>query len=223
MRWLAVVAALLSGCVHAAPAPTAHKAFPAGLIDITDIDDAELKPVQAKFDELVAAGERTVMFRINSFGGAVWAGWDFVQHIEDAKKAHDVHVVCALDVKAMSMGAVFLESFCDERLMSRRGLLMFHGAAAGVKGKADDVRSTLSEMDAMNNAIANTCAERMGMDLAAYHAKTDHQDWFLAADEALALGAVDGFVRPSDLPPPYVLEKPSTDDLLKRLLGGNAK
>lgn len=217
-----VLAVLVSGCASAAPAvrgPAPHSAFPSGLIPVGDIDADTLPPIQKKFDELVAAGEKTILFRINSFGGAVFAGMDFIQHVEDAARAHGVKIQCVVDSRAMSMGAVFLETFCEERLMTRRSMLMFHGAATQARGKQDDIESAASEMRAMNDAIANACSARMSITADEYKAHVAHQDWFMAADEALRLGAVDGFVSPTELPAPYVLEAPEMDPL-KKLLGG---
>lgn len=193
--FIAIIAAALTFFVPAR--------FPSGLIPIEDIDSMTLPGIRASFDSRVDAGDKVVLFRINSFGGEVFAGMDFIQHVEDAKHAHDLHIQCVVDSRAMSMGAAFLESFCDERLMTRRSMIMFHGAATAVKGKQDDIESELSEVRAMNESLGNMCAARMNISREEYAAHTAHQNWFLAADEALKVGAIDGFVSADDLPAPW--------------------
>lgn len=229
LRKIVLLTSLLFGCAAAgadirpeAANSFVHSQYPAGMIPITDIDAENLAPVSKKVDELVAAGEKTVMFRINSYGGEVDSGWDFIQHMEDVKRENGVKTICVADARAMSMGAVFFQSICDERLLTGRSILMFHGAGGQFAGKTDALQSDLSAMEATNEAIVNTCSARLKITPEEYSAHVAHQDWYLAPSEALRVGAADAVVTTTDLPKLFVLEKPKMD-LMKMLLGGEAQ
>ena len=212
MRFLFALLALLTFSSDALAAPR----FPKRMIEISEIDDAPLAAVLAKVDELVAAGDRTIMFRINSYGGGVAAGYDFIQSIEEHQK-RGVKVICVVDTKAMSMGFAFLQGFCDERLMTKRSILLAHRASTGLKGNVDKIAEELQYMLALDNALAEVCAGRLKISIAEYKAKVAHGDWTLSWEEAKKVGAIDGTVNPRDLPP--VLELPASTILPFGLFG----
>jgi ATP-dependent protease ClpP protease subunit len=188
------------------------------VIDIKDFSKQDIGPIIEKFDELASAGTKSITFRINSYGGSIGAGHDLIQHIEDSKKSNGITTVCIVDLKAFSMGAAFLESnACDHRLMTKRSTLLFHGASTKVEGKADEIESTLNFLKALSHSLATMCADRLGMKIGDFEAKTLHQDWTLTWEEALKAKAVDGVIEVKDVPPPYVLKAPVKT--LMQLLG----
>jgi ATP-dependent protease ClpP protease subunit len=73
------------------------------MIEIGSFTDDDLAPAQAKFDELVSQGAKTVLFRINSNGGSIRAGLDLIQHLEQFRKSGG-RVECVVDYRAYSMG-----------------------------------------------------------------------------------------------------------------------
>ena len=182
--------------------------FPKGMIEITDVNDAALGPVLDKVDSLVAAGEKTVMFRINSYGGNVAAGLDFIQAIEEFQKK-GVKVICVVDTKAMSMGFAILQAVCNERLMTKRSVLLAHKASTQIKGNDVDVEEDLEFLRALDRSMAEVCAARLKISVEEYRAKISTKDWTMAWQEAKKIGAVDGIVAPKDLPPLYELEMAS--------------
>jgi ATP-dependent protease ClpP protease subunit len=192
--------------------------YPDGMIEIRDINSADLYGPKTKMDELVKAGEKTLMFQINSYGGSIFQGWDFIQAVEQHKKKAKVKVVCAVDVKAYSMGFAFLQSFCDERLMTKRSTLLAHNGSTQVSGTSEDLENELQFMRALDIALAATCAKRLHMTPEEYAAKTKGKDWTMSWEEALKAGAVDGTVDEDDLPPLYDLPKQSTFNFLLKLL-----
>lgn len=223
MRLIAVcVSLVLAACncasAKASVAPTgrlqqgvtAGQSEPAGLlIPVPDFDPALLGPVQQKFDERVAAGDREIWFRINSFGGSVFDGLLLIQHIEDSKRAHGIKTVCVVDMYAMSMGAVFLESgACDQRLMTKRSMLLFHQAASQAQGTADQLRESAAFLDSLNDAMAEICAARMKITVDEYKLMIAHSDWTMAWEDAVLVGAVEATVDPDDLPGVYTLAEP---------------
>jgi ATP-dependent protease ClpP protease subunit len=191
-----------------------------GMIEIKDVDAESLAPAQAKFDERVAAGDTDIWFRINSFGGSIFDGMDFIQHIGDAKVASGkVHVTCVVDTKAMSMGFVFLETFCDSRYMTKRSLLLAHNGSTEVKGTVEQILSEVEFLKALNESLATTISDRLGMPVDEYKARVAGKDWTMSWEEAMRVNAVDSTINPDRLPPLFKLEakKLTLGDLLKGL------
>lgn len=197
----------------------AHSALPSSVIVIEDVEGRKLGPAIKRFDEKVAKGEKTVMFRLSSYGGSIADGLDFIQHVEDAKKENGVKVICVADWKAMSMGFAILQGACDERLMTKRALLMAHGASTVVQGKVDDIKNSLAETEAINEAMAEICSARLKISIDEYKAKTAHNNWDMSWKEALEVGAIDGTINPSEIPVPEKLEAPAQPSLFD-ILGG---
>jgi ATP-dependent protease ClpP protease subunit len=190
----------------------------AGMIEIGAVTAEDLAPAKAKFDELVKAGDKTVLFRINSFGGSVFEGIDFLQYIENTKKTQGIHVQCVVDTKAMSMGFVFLQSFCDERLMTKRSVLLAHNSSTRLQGTAEEIEKALKFSRALDAALAEICAKRLHMSVAAYKKKIAHNDWTFGWEEALKVGAIDGTVDEDSLPALYPME-PVAENPLRKLFG----
>lgn len=215
MRFLFVALLALTSC-HPRPsaAPQDHYVaqarFPAEMIEIGDFDRALLGPVQAKFDELVGRGDRLILFRLNSYGGSVFAGQDLILHVEEAKK-RGVRIQCVVDHKAYSMGAVFVESVCDERLATPRSTILFHNASTQAEGTANQLREDAEFLEALNAAMSLTVAQRIGMPVDEYRARIEKRAWTMGVEEALAAGVIDAVVQPLDLPPLAELPAPDLD------------
>lgn len=179
---------------------------PGGMITVSDFMPDEMLPVMLKFDERVAAGDKTIIFRIDSFGGSVFLGLSAIQYIGDVKRAHNIRTVCIVDTKAMSMAAGFLGSdACDTRLMTSRSTLLYHNASGSGEGTKDQLLEAAEMLAALNEAMANLCAGRMNISVAEYRARIEKHAWILAVDEAVAVGAVDGVIAVADLPVAYEL------------------
>ncbi len=202
MRFLPLI---LLACASVSPASQGGYT-PGRALNIEDVTKDDLAPVQKKFDELVAAGATEITFRINSFGGDVFAGMSFVQHVEQAKKVHALRIRCIVDHTAYSMGFVFLQSFCDDRLMTKRSTLLAHNASGGVRGNANDMEQSAEFLRALDFSLAETCAARLNMTVDEYRAKVAIKDWTFAWPEALKVGAIDGIIDVKDVPPVYELE-----------------
>lgn len=222
MRSLFAAALVFASCAHAEPAtcPLAPQ-LAEHVIPIGDVSEGDLGPVQKKFDELTSGGAKLVTFRIDSYGGSIDAGMDFIQHVEDVKKRMGTRVQCVVDSRAMSMGYIILQSTaCDDRWMTRRSVLLAHQGSMQVQGTAESIRSALGRLEALNKALGEIATARLRISRAAYDEHVAHGDWTMAADEALDVGAVDGFVAPSDIPSPYTLDQADPLEALKKLFGG---
>jgi ATP-dependent protease ClpP protease subunit len=192
-----------------APGPVKYKAAkaskPTGAVSIpvTEFDAAFLNPAADKFDELVDEGETKIWLQIDSFGGSIFDGMDFIKRIEDAKKRNPgVKTVCAVDVKAYSMGWALLQSgACDERVMTKRSTLLAHNASGGTKGTADQMEEDAELVRELSNALAEMCAARLKISVDEYKAKIDRRAWTFGWEKAVEIGGVDRVVDPSDIPP----------------------
>lgn len=207
MRFLATLALLLVAC--AAPLRASASSYPSESIPVGDIGRDELGPVVEKFDSFVARGDTHVLFRLDSPGGSIFAGLEFIQHVEQAKKLRPLRVSCVVDVMAASMAAVILESgVCDERLMTPRSIVLVHRGSIGTRGTVEEILEDADILEALNQAMAMTVAARIGMPLEEYEARVAKHAWTLGPREALQFHFVDAVVDPSDLPPVAVLPPP---------------
>jgi ATP-dependent protease ClpP protease subunit len=204
---LLALAFLITGCaVRVAPDQYGHyvaAAKPESVIEVVDFDEDSLDPI---LDEVEAA-EDLLYFKLNSFGGSIYGGLDLIQAVEEAKK-RGVHVKCVVDQRAMSMAMVLLQAVCDERLMTKRSILLAHNGSMKTGGTHDDLLEDADHLAALNVAMAEIVADRLGMSIEAYRAKIDRRSWILTWREALEVNAIDGVVDPMDLPPVKKLAKP---------------
>jgi ATP-dependent protease ClpP protease subunit len=204
---LRLVAALLSLLSCATPSATflpsitvkAEEQTPR-VIEFGDVDDLNMGRAMRQFDRKVAQGERHIWFRVNSFGGSIFTGLDVIQHIELYKKLYAVDVTCVVDTKAMSMGAVFLESACDKRLMTKRSVLLFHNGSTGAEGTVEQIKEEAQILEALNYAMAEMSAARMNITVEQYREKIAKGAWTMGWKEALDVGAIDGTIEPADIP-----------------------
>lgn len=190
-----------------------------GLIEVSDIGGDELTPVLKKFDERVTAGDLEIMFRLDSYGGSIFAGLDFIQHVEDATRNKGILVTCVVDTKAYSMAFVILQSgACTSRLMTERSTLLAHNGRTTVKGTAVDIESEAKFLRALDESMASLVVKRMGtLSLSDYRYKVEGKDWTMASTEALEVNAVDDVVDPELLPDAFALDP--VDDGFLKLLG----
>lgn len=174
-------------------------------VDLEEISENGLAVASGQIARHVVLGRKNITLRIDSPGGSIFAGQRWVRDMEDLKKANDLRFTCVVDGSAYSMGAVILESaLCDVRLATTRSTILFHNGSGGSRGTAEELRQLSRFLDAVNDAMALTVSQRIGMDLADYKARIATSDWIMAADEALGLNVIDALVSPSDIAPPEV-------------------
>lgn len=188
-------------------------------IQIEDFDEAALAPAKSKVQQRIAAGDRELFLRINSYGGSIFAGNDFIQFVSDQKKLYGVKVTCIVDSRAYSMGFVTLQSSaCDERWMTESSTLLAHNGYSRTSGGVEQIESDAQMLKALNESMAKVCAKRLGMPLEDYKKKIDGgRDWTMASEEAKTVNAVDRVVQSEDVPPPFTLEAAKSP--LQLLLG----
>jgi ATP-dependent protease ClpP protease subunit len=172
-------------------------------IDVGTVDQGPMSRAYQQFKDMSTAGTKVITLRIDSFGGSIFLGNKWIKAVEDLKKANGVHVTCIVDGAAYSMAAVILESpLCDIRMATRRSTILFHNGSGGAEGTVKDIQGTVALLAALNEAMALTIAERLGIHVNDYKNRIADHDWVLAAPEALEMNVIDAYANPSDIAPP---------------------
>jgi len=146
--------------------------------------------IEGDFTELLAQlnlAKDDVTLVITSEGGSVVSGMRLILAIEDIRAKNKLRVHCIADMFALSMAAAILESgACDDRAMTDRTLILFHGVQAPP--------SPISE--ALNNSMAAWISHRLGITPEAYRAHIAKGDWILSPPAALEAHVVDRVLSP---------------------------
>ena len=128
-----------------------------------------------------------VVLVIDSPGGFLGSAREISRIIE----SHPQRLVCLVDGLAAS-GAYYLLQSCQMRLMTHRSNLMLH-EAFGAKADADS-ESEKAALTAINLAMSYQQCHRLKIKTTECHARYSGREWWLTADKALEVGAVDGLV-----------------------------
>lgn len=140
--------------------------------------------------ELLEASKKyqTIIIRLNSPGGEVYTGIA----IFNALRNTEVEVKIYVDGIAASMGSVL--ALCGRHVeMSKYAKLMLHGVSGGCYGNRKDLEKYLEMMDNLEATLCQMLSEKCGKSPEELRATYfDGQDHWLTAEEALALGFIDG-------------------------------
>lgn len=167
------------------------------MVEIVEFDSDTVAAFLETASRLAKSVDRLYV-RINTYGGSIGGGMDVIQSLEQLP----VKITCVVDWRAMSMGFILLESeACDERLMTQRAVLMSHAPLIRGGGQAHELREMADSLDALSEGIDLVVAERLGMSFEAYRAKINAREWWMGPVEAYKYKAIDGLVKPKDLPP----------------------
>lgn len=176
-----MITAILAVVVAAAPIP------------VRDFTQENISATAQMVVDQVNAGEKHLLFDIDSFGGSVFGGMKLIKLVNKARR-HGIRTTCVVDGSAMSMGFVFLQAACDVRIMTEGSLLLAHNGSTGGEGTVEQIEEQVGILKAINKALATVCARRMGMSVRAFEARIARSAWTMAWDEALASHAVDQVV-----------------------------
>lgn len=139
--------------------------------------------------ELMAAesSDRKIDVRINSVGGEVYAALA----IFNALRASRAEITIYIDCLAASAASVI--AGCGRPVkMASNGRMMIHSVRGYAEGTVEDLKSSVAEMEQLEDVLCDIYAKRTGLDAdvvrASYFDGKDH--WF-TAEEALRLGLVD--------------------------------
>lgn len=134
--------------------------------------------------------------RINSNGGEVYSGIAIFNALKNSKADITIYV----DGIAASMASVI--ALCGKPVqMSRYARLMLHSVQGGCYGNKEEMRGCIREIESLEDTLCEMCAARMGKDKEEIRSLYfDGKDHWLRADEALALGLIDGIYDADPVP-----------------------
>ena len=134
--------------------------------------------------------------RINSNGGEVYSGIAIFNALKNSKADITIYV----DGIAASMASVI--ALCGKPVqMSRYARLMLHSVQGGCYGNKDEMKNCIREIEALEDTLCEMYATRMGKAKDEIRAMYfDGRDHWLRADEALALGLIDGIYDADPVP-----------------------
>lgn len=145
-----------------------------------------------KFSNSMSAAQSTgqpiVPVVIDSYGGQVYSLMSMVANI----KASKVPVATIVEGKAMSCGALlFSFGTSGYRFVDKHATIMIHDVSSGARGKIEEIKADAKEGDRLNQLLYREMAANCGKEpeffLKQIHDRS-HADWYLDADEALAIG-----------------------------------
>lgn len=132
----------------------------------------------------------TILF--NSPGGSVLDGlalFDYLRQLQAL--GHEVTTV-ALG-RAASMGAVLLQAG-STRVMGRNAFLLVHEVAHSTGGKVSEMEDGVDFSRRLQKRLLAILAERSSLSELQIQRRWQRKEWWLDAEEAVALGLADGFL-----------------------------
>jgi len=189
--------------------------WPAVMLPVREIHEAQTRPLMDAIKQRVDAGDTQILLQIHSSGGSVADGMDLLLALTEYRKA-GIEILCVVDAKAFSMGAVLLEAGCSKRYMTKRATVLFHNSRVTPdSGTATSLEREAVFLRVTDLTLSEMVSSRLGISLEDYQAKLAGGDWMMAWKEAVAEGVVDDTVDPLELPPLMVLTpKSSLEQLL---------
>lgn len=181
---------VLSACAHAAPPPKDP------IVHILFNAEVDEESVNKAIDALTFRKARVFVIEFNTPGGYVSHGFRLTKAIEASR----VPVICVVDGTAASMGFYLLQS-CGVRVMTFRSVLMAHEPAlsasnfGGTKGAWKDIYERLR---VLSNAMNHHMSRRLNISYAEFSARVNDKDWWMDAEEAWKVRAIDGLVHSVD-------------------------
>lgn len=134
--------------------------------------------------------------RINSNGGDVFTGIAIFNAFRNSKADIRIYV----DGIAASMASVI--ALCGRPVeMSKYARLMLHSVSGGCWGNKSEMRECIDEMESLENTLCEMYAPRLGISTDEIREQYfDDKDHWLRAEEALALGFIDGIYDAEPVP-----------------------
>ncbi len=159
----------------------------------SDVDNDSADAAIAAIDEANARGVPSITINFDSGGGSIRAGFRLAKTIENSRAP----VTCVVDGTAASMAHYLLQS-CHVRLMTSRSVLMLHDAAlyGEFGGQAPAWQNIANRLRVLSEALSQHQCRRLSISFTECRARSAAPlEWWMGADEALAVGAIDGIVR----------------------------
>lgn len=181
------------------------------------VGEANMKALSDQLRDIAAASVLTPAYlEINSGGGSVVAGIQFIETMRDLKIHRGLKTICIVRNSAYSMAAV-IAMYCHETYMLTFSDMMFHGASYGVSGNADEVLSRVLHLTRWLTKMETELAIQMGINYIKFRQRRGRELW-LTAREAARYGFVDGvattFFHEAEPPLmiPFIIRHSGKDD-----------
>lgn len=139
-----------------------------------------------------ASKYRLIYLVIDSPGGSISAGLNFINTMKAVKAKKGTFIRCVITDRAYSMAA-FIQSYCSQTLVLNNATIMYHQASYGVSGSAHKIRTQVSFVERYLAVIEENLAIQMGMDYQEYLEFRGTEVW-LTSMEAANSGIVDGIL-----------------------------
>ena len=142
-----------------------------------------------------ASSPQPITIMIDSPGGSVFSGFALFDFLRELGATHEVET-CAFGYAA-SMAVTVLQAGTT-RSITPNSYVMIHEAGSVVQGTTSALRDQVELSQQLQDRVLERIVERShGVTMELVVEKTHRRDWWIAADEALALGLVDKIRRPA--------------------------
>lgn len=146
-------------------------------------------------DVATAAGAKSVLIRINSYGGDVASGFAIYNALKELK-AKGVTVYTLVEGVAASMGSII--ALAGEKVqMAENAEMMIHQPWTVAAGNATELESRAEELRKMEPQFVSIYTQKTGLSEQKVKNLLENETW-LTAKEALTMGFIDE-IRPTTL------------------------
>jgi len=160
--------------------------------EISIYDEIGLWGITARdfLDEFKAVGNRRIVLRINSPGGAITDGLAIYNRLRE----HKAGVTVIIDGIAASMASVIATVGAPVRI-AENAFVMIHNPNGLVAGDAEDMREVADVLDKMKASLVTAYVRKTGLAPEKIADLMDQETWF-SAREAKEMGFVDEVTEP---------------------------
>jgi ATP-dependent protease ClpP protease subunit len=130
--------------------------------------------------------EATLYIRSN--GGSVVSGHRLISAMHSFE--NEGKKINCIAERAISMGFVIFE-MCKERYVMNHTILMQHQMSSASKGAIHQMNSYSNFLNSLNRQIDTLQADRIGLSLAEFQERTQH-DWWIYGQDAFSYNLADG-------------------------------
>jgi len=154
-----------------------------------DVNEGVIDPLIIKMNKLDKEKKDPIYLIINTRGGQIDSGMSLVTTITSIKSP----VICIIDNKAYSMGAV-IATYCPKTYIHKYATVMFHYAAYGVRGPENIVPSRLAIIQKELKKLHLEVASNLGITYDQYIEKI-RNEWWMTAEEAVSNKVADVLIN----------------------------